>query len=79
VSVHRLRIFLVWRAKRHPLAGRLHLTSSTFQQISTGFKKIPLLWPPLDRASKTGDFCDAKITTPQGNLQLKSAKNRLFY
>jgi hypothetical protein len=42
-------------------------------------KDTPALAAPLDRASKTGDFCDAKITTPEGNLQLKSAKNRLFY
>jgi len=35
-------------------------------------KKMPLLWPPRDRASKTGDFCDAKITTPEKKLQLKT-------
>jgi len=35
---------------------------------------MPLLPPPHSRASKTGDFCDAKITTPEIKLQPKSAK-----
>jgi len=35
---------------------------------------MPLLPPPHNRAGKTGDFCDAKITTPEMKLQPKSAK-----
>src|SRR5262249_33759662 len=39
---------------------------------------MPLLRPTQSRASKTGDFCDAKITTPEMKLQPKKREKPAF-
>jgi hypothetical protein len=41
-------------------------------------KKIPLLRPPLPRASKTGGIVRPEITTPERKLQLKKRRKPAF-
>jgi hypothetical protein len=42
-------------------------------------KKIPLLWPPHTSQLKQGVHCDAKITTINRKMQLKTVKKPQFY
>jgi hypothetical protein len=41
-------------------------------------KNMPLLWPPLNRASKTGGNVRLEITTPERKLQLKKRRKPAF-